>query len=100
MTGKAAFAIVWDPEVVGEEDYDKLLTAIADLVRASGGFGIERLADSVLEELPRYPVLSPETEALIQQGLDSGAGVVAADAFWEERRKRREQRRAAQVKEG
>jgi hypothetical protein len=45
-------------------------------------------------------VLSPETEALIQKGLDSGPGVVADDAFWEERRKRREQRRASQVKEG
>jgi hypothetical protein len=100
MTGKATFALVWDPEAVGEEDYVKLVTAIADLVRASSGFTIERLADPVPEGAPRYPVLSPETEALIQQGIDSGPGVVADEAFWEERRKRREQRRAAQLKEG
>lgn len=100
MNGKAAFALVWDPEVAGEEDYVRLVTAIADLVRASGGFTIERLEDSVLDETRGFPVLSLETEALIQRGLDSGPGVVADEAFWEERRKRREQRRAAQVKEG
>ncbi len=34
--------IVWDPEIVAETDYVALVTACGDLVRASGGLGVER----------------------------------------------------------
>ena len=41
-----------------------------------------------------YPELSPETEAAIHEGLDSGAGVVADEAFWSERHRRLAERQA------
>ena len=34
--------ILWDPELVAREDYAALVTACGDLVRASGGLGVER----------------------------------------------------------
>ena len=34
--------IVWDPELVPRDDYAALVTACGDLVRASGGLGVER----------------------------------------------------------
>lgn len=39
-----SFVIVWDPAVVSPEDYARLIIAFGDLVRASGGLGLERLA--------------------------------------------------------
>ncbi len=38
-----SFVIVWDTELVSEDDYARLVTALGDLVRASGGLGVERL---------------------------------------------------------
>lgn len=35
--------ILWDAEVVSGDDYAALVTACGDLVRASGGLGVERL---------------------------------------------------------
>jgi Arc/MetJ-type ribon-helix-helix transcriptional regulator len=32
--------------------------------------------------------LSPETQAAIREGLDSGPGIVADEAFWSERHRR------------
>lgn len=40
---RSPIVIVWDPEVISEQDYADLVTAIGDLVRASGGMGIERV---------------------------------------------------------
>ena len=45
-----AFTIVWDPEVVTAEEYAELVVAIGDLVRAAGGFGIERIEIKVKPE--------------------------------------------------
>ena len=56
--------------------------------------------DEYVRTLIMADLLSPETKALIQVGLDSGPGVVANDAFWEGLRNRREQRRSAKVTEG
>lgn len=39
----AGIAILWDPEVVSPEDYAELVTAVGDVVRASGGLGVERI---------------------------------------------------------
>jgi hypothetical protein len=38
-----SLVIVWDPEILGPDDYAKLVTALGDLVRAEGGVGIERI---------------------------------------------------------
>jgi Arc/MetJ-type ribon-helix-helix transcriptional regulator len=43
---------------------------------------LERTGEAVPET---YPELSPETQAAIREGLDSGPGVVADEAFWAER---------------
>lgn len=37
------FVIVWDTALIGPEDYARLVAALGDLVRASGGLGIERI---------------------------------------------------------
>ncbi len=34
--------IVWDHAIVSKDDYAALVTALGDLVRASGGAGLER----------------------------------------------------------
>lgn len=39
-----AFVIVWDPDAVSAEDYAALVAALGDVVRASGGVGLERLS--------------------------------------------------------
>lgn len=44
MATNPAFVIVWDHAVVSAEDYASLVTALGDVVRASGGAGLERLA--------------------------------------------------------
>ena len=41
--------IVWDPEIVSPEDYAELVTALGDLVRASGGVGVERINGEVAD---------------------------------------------------
>lgn len=37
------FAIVWDPAIVSADDYAKLVAALGDLARASGGEGVQRV---------------------------------------------------------
>jgi hypothetical protein len=51
------FVIVWDSSVVTEKDYADIVTALGDLVRASGGAGVERIREktflvSPVRELP------------------------------------------------
>ena len=38
-----SFVIVWDPEIISEDDYADLVTALGDIVRASGGEGVQRI---------------------------------------------------------
>jgi ATP-dependent Clp protease ATP-binding subunit ClpA len=40
--GNYAFSIVWDPSVVDGEDYARLVRALGNLARASGGIGVQR----------------------------------------------------------
>lgn len=35
--------IVWDPEIVHQDDYASLITALGDIVRSEGGIGVERI---------------------------------------------------------
>ena len=41
--------ILWDPELVPKDDYAALVTACGDLVRASGGLGVERRNGAALD---------------------------------------------------
>jgi hypothetical protein len=41
--GRADLVIVWDPAVVSEERYARLVALLGDLVRACGGLGVERI---------------------------------------------------------
>lgn len=38
-----SIVIVWDPELVSEEDYGELVAAVGNLVRSEGGIGVERI---------------------------------------------------------
>jgi class 3 adenylate cyclase len=38
-------AVVWDPEVVTEDEYAELIDILGDTVRANGGIGVERIKD-------------------------------------------------------
>lgn len=38
-----AIAIVWDADLLTEDEYARLVVALGDLVRAEGGQGVERL---------------------------------------------------------
>ena len=35
--------VVWDPEILSEDEYADLIVAIGNLVRAEGGLGVERV---------------------------------------------------------
>jgi ATP-dependent Clp protease ATP-binding subunit ClpA len=37
------FTIIWDPTVMDPDDYARLVSALGDLARASGGLGIQRV---------------------------------------------------------
>jgi hypothetical protein len=41
--GPPSLIIAWDPEILSEDDYARLVTALGDVVRAEGGTGIKRL---------------------------------------------------------
>ena len=43
FTPPPSFVIVWDPEIISEDDYADLVTALGDIVRASGGEGVQRI---------------------------------------------------------
>ena len=49
--GDYEFTIIWDPSIVDPEDYAKIVWALGELVRASGGSGIQRL-DSTAAGVP------------------------------------------------
>jgi hypothetical protein len=51
-----AVLIAWDPEVLDQDEYVELVTALGDLVRAEGGAGIERLNGDALEVVSRAGV--------------------------------------------
>ncbi len=40
--GSRSLWILWDPQIVAEDDYVALVVACGDLVRASGGLGLVR----------------------------------------------------------
>lgn len=40
--------IVWDPEIITEDEYADLITAIGNIIRASGGEGIKRIKSKSL----------------------------------------------------
>lgn len=42
----ANLLIIWDPEIVNQDDYVSLITALGDLVRSEGGIGVERIGHS------------------------------------------------------
>jgi len=46
------FAIIYDPAVLKPDDYDALVRAIGDLVRACGGEGIKLISSKTAEEPP------------------------------------------------
>jgi hypothetical protein len=41
--GAPTLIITWDPEILSEDDYAQLITALGDIARAEGGIGIKRL---------------------------------------------------------
>lgn len=41
-------SIVWDPSVIDADEYAELVTAVGDLVRASGGAGLKRITSETL----------------------------------------------------
>jgi hypothetical protein len=56
------FIIIWDPEIITEQEYTDLVTALGDIVRASGGIGVERISSrtvTVDAEQPLFPSKPP-----------------------------------------
>jgi hypothetical protein len=43
-----AFIVAWDPSLISPEQYARLVGAIGDLVRASGGLGVRRQKEELL----------------------------------------------------
>ena len=43
FTPPPSFVIAWDPELLDESDYADLVAALGDIVRASGGEGVQRI---------------------------------------------------------
>lgn len=51
--------IVWDPEVVTEDDYVALMTALGDLTRVSGGEGVKRVGTRFVTSQTFDPPVGP-----------------------------------------
>lgn len=45
---KAPFVIVWDPDLIDDEQYARLVTLLGDVVRAHGGAGVERIREQTV----------------------------------------------------
>jgi hypothetical protein len=43
-----AIVVVWDPELINAQEYKELVTAIGDLVRESGGVGVQRIQSATI----------------------------------------------------
>ena len=46
--GRATIVIAWDPDVISEQEYAQITSALADMVRAEGGTGIQRVGTYLL----------------------------------------------------
>jgi hypothetical protein len=53
---KPDIVIIWDPEVITEDEYASIVAAIGDIVRASGGIGIARISSRTITVNVEKPV--------------------------------------------
>jgi hypothetical protein len=46
---EAGFVVVWDPDILSEEEYANLVKAIGDVIRTHGGIGVRLLEQNTFE---------------------------------------------------